>query len=82
LTFSLTEECLFCHKKRVVETKELWETKLLVFFNRKDHHPDDKVFPAVTPPVEHRFGWVVTVCRACRKARTVDELITAAKEIF
>lgn len=94
MTFTLTGECVFCHKKRVEWRagdvskgehsripKELWETLLMVFFTRKDHHPDDKVFSEV-PPIEHRFGWVVTICRECRKTHSVEELILAAKEVY
>lgn len=91
MTFTLIEECLFCHKKRVEQRyhegkgylpTELWETKVMVFFTRKDHHPDDKVFPSEAPPIEHRFGWVVTVCRTCRATHTVEDLVKAAKEVY
>lgn len=71
MTFTLTGECVFCHKKRN------WETQILVFYSRKQHDWEEK-----GDKTEHRSGWTVTVCRKCRKKKTVEELILAAKEVY
>ena len=70
MTFSLTTECLFCGKKRD------WNTQILVFYEAKQHPWEDK------PGKLHKSGWAVTVCRECRKTKTVEELIVAAKEVY
>lgn len=82
MTFTLTEECLFCGKRRVRETgdvgegqhkgtnKELWKTLVSVFEVREGKDP------------RVGSGSVVTACHECREKRTVAELIAKAREVW
>ncbi len=80
MTFTLTEECVFCLKQRAVysgtsyqsgaKPVECWKTLLSVFEIREGHEP------------RVGGGTVVTVCRECRANHTVEELIRKAREVW
>ena len=75
MTFTLTEECLFCGKQRIMDKGEEWEsenwkTLLSVFEVRSDKEP------------RVGGGVVVTVCRECRKVYTAEQLIAKAREVW
>jgi hypothetical protein len=84
MTFTLTEQCLFCGKCRIISStleqgkdwqdEMAWATLLSVFETReKDGH---------THRIRLGAGTVVTVCRECRPKYTVEDLIREARKIW
>lgn len=79
MTFTLTEQCLFCGKSRMVgvvdresehdDRDEAWTTMLSVF---NTGHGRQRL----------GGGTVVTVCRECRPKHTVADLIVRAREVW